>query len=131
MTTETTATTTSRGPAQETAQAYLDTWNATDESQRRALLDRHWSADVTYVDPLVAVSGRDGISAVVAGAHDQFPGAVFSLVGEADGHHDQLRFQWGLGPADADPVVIGFDVVVLDESGRIAEVRGFLDLVPA
>jgi SnoaL-like protein len=130
MTTETITTNTAQKTAQKTAQRYLDTWNATDESQRRQLLEQHWAPEVSYVDPLAAVSGRDGVSAVIAGAHDQFPGAVFTLVGPVDAHHDQLRFQWGLGPADADPVVIGFDVVVLDEQGRIADVRGFLDVVP-
>jgi hypothetical protein len=27
------------------------------------------------------------------------------------------RFTWGLGPADAEPIVVGFDVAVLDEDG--------------
>lgn len=128
MTTETTTTTTAI--AQDAARAYLETWNATDESHRDQLLASYWSPDVAYVDPLVAVRGRDGVGAVVAGVHRQFPGAVFSLVGDVDWHHDQLRFRWGLGPAGADPVVIGFDVVVLDRQGRIEDVRGFLDLVP-
>lgn len=116
--------------AQGVAEAYLDTWNTADEAQRRRLLDQHWSPDVTYVDPLAEVVGRDGVSAVIAGVHEHFPDTVFSVLGQVDGHHDQLRFQWGLGPAGADPVVIGFDVVVLDQQGRIADVRGFLDLVP-
>ena len=41
------------------------------------------------------------------------------------------RFTWGLGPADAEPLVVGFDVVVLDDEGRIDTVLGFLDKVPA
>ncbi len=116
--------------AQTAVQAYLATWNATNEEDRRQLLDQHWSPDVTYVDPLADVSGRDGVSAVVAGTHDQFPEFVFSLVGQVDAHHDQLRFQWGLGPEATEPVVVGFDVVVLDQDGRIDDVRGFLDVVP-
>ncbi len=117
--------------AQQTVQTYLATWNATREPERRGLLDQYWAADATYVDPLIAVSGRDGVSAAVGGAHEQFPGFVFSLVGEVDAHHDQLRFQWGLGPAGAEPLVVGFDVLVLDQEGRITDVRGFLDRVPA
>jgi len=39
--------------------------------------------------------------------------------------------QWGLGPEQAHPVVIGFDVLVSDEGGRIRQVTGFLDKVPA
>ncbi len=38
---------------------------------------------------------------------------------------------WHLGPADGEPIVIGFDVAVLDPSGQISSVHGFLDKVPA
>ncbi|MGH8862139.1 MAG: nuclear transport factor 2 family protein, partial [Jatrophihabitantaceae bacterium] len=41
------------------------------------------------------------------------------------------RFAWGLGPAGAEPIVEGFDVVVLDGDDRIATVLGFLDKVPS
>lgn len=116
--------------ALDVAEAYLATWNATDRQERRRLLDGHWSDEATYVDPMAAVEGRDGVDALVAGVQEQFPGFVFTLHGDVDAHHDQLRFRWGLGPAGADPVVIGFDVVVLDDDHRIREVRGFLDVVP-
>ena len=61
----------------------------------------------------------------------QFPGFVFTAGAPVDGHHNQARFGWGLGPEGAEPVIEGFDVVVLDESGRIDTVLGFLDKVPA
>ncbi|RAE73263.1 nuclear transport factor 2 family protein, partial [Burkholderia multivorans] len=44
---------------------------------------------------------------------------------------DQVRFRWGLGPEGAEPVIIGFDVIIVDDHGRIEDVRGFLDRVPA
>lgn len=114
----------------EIVERYLDTWN-TEGSTRDALLATHWSEQVTYADPLAEVSGHEGVSALVDGVHGQFPGFVFSRVSEVDAHHQQLRFSWGLGPAGEEPVVIGFDVVVLDDDGRIRDVRGFLDRVPA
>lgn len=126
----TTDTVTSTRNVQEVVRAYLATWNATEEQEQQGLLARHWSPEVSYVDPLAAVQGHDGLRAVVSGVHEQFPGLVFSLVGDIDSHHDQLRFQWGLGPAGAEPVVIGFDVLVLDQAGRILDVRGFLDRIP-
>jgi hypothetical protein len=125
-----TNTTDSARQVRDAAHAYLATGNATGEQERRRLLEQHWSPDVSYVDPLAAVSGRDRVSAVVADVHEQFPSFAFFLIGEVDAHHDQLRFRWGLGPAGAEPVVIGFDVVVLDQHRRIQDVRGFLDLVP-
>ena len=110
--------------------AYLATWNASDPRELRALLEAHWSQDVTYTDPLAEVRGHDGVAALVAGVQAQFPGFVFTVVGEPNGHHRQVRFQWGLGPEGSEPVVIGSDVVVLDADGRVLDVRGFLDVVP-
>lgn len=109
---------------------YLATWNATGD-ERAELLAKHWSPEVTYTDPMAEVSGHEGIAAVIDEVQRQFAGLVFAEVGEADAHHRQVRFRWGLGPAGAEPLVIGFDVLVLDEAGRVRDVRGFLDKVPA
>lgn len=110
--------------------AYLATWNATDTGELRSLLEAHWSPEATYTDPLAEVAGHDGVAALVGAVQAQFPGFVFTAVGQPDAHHRQVRFQWGLGPQGADPVVVGSDVVVLDAAGRVADVRGFLDVVP-
>ncbi|WP_067655378.1 nuclear transport factor 2 family protein [Nocardia harenae] len=109
---------------------YLAAWNTTDPAARRAAITRAFTADAEYTDPLMAVRGHDEIDAGIAAAQAQFPGWEFRLAGEPDGHHDQVRFTWELGPAGAAPVVIGFDVAVLAE-GRIGAVYGFLDQVPA
>ncbi|MFJ9173351.1 nuclear transport factor 2 family protein [Streptomyces sp. NPDC102360] len=109
--------------------AYLATWNAQAE-QRTKLIAEHWASDATYTDPLAEVAGHAALDALIDGVHQQFPGCVFTPVGEVDAHHRQLRFQWGLGPEGAEPLAIGFDVLVLDDEGRIQDVRGFLDKVP-
>lgn len=110
--------------------AYLDTWNETDPAARRALLDAHWTPAAAYTDPLADVAGADQLDATIDAVQQQFPGFVFTPLGEPDAHHDQVRFRWGLGPAGAEPVVEGSDVV-LTESGRIARVLGFLDKLPS
>ncbi|MFE6646066.1 nuclear transport factor 2 family protein [Nocardioides sp. NPDC057772] len=109
---------------------YLDTWNAAGE-ELTDLLAKHWSDDCVYVDPLAEVQGREAVEATIQAVHAQFPGFVFTQVGEVDAHHQQARFQWGLGPAGEEPLIIGFDVVVVDADQRILDVRGFLDKVPA
>lgn len=109
---------------------YLETWNATDEALTD-LLAEHWTDDCVYVDPLAEVQGREAVGATIQAVGAQFPGFVFTQVGEVDTHHQQARFQWGLGPAGEEPVIIGFDVVVVDADQRIRDVRGFLDKVPA
>ena len=110
---------------------YLACWNETDAEARRALIAQHWSDEPTYVDPLVDIRGRAALDATIGAVQAQFPGFVFTPVGSVDAHHDVARFGWGLGPANAEPIVIGFDVVVTDADGRIAHVAGFLDRVPA
>jgi len=112
------------------AERYFTCWNETDPAARRVLLAEHWTEEASYTDPLAEVSGRDGVDATIAAVHRQFPGFVFTPVGEPDAHHRQVRFRWGLGPDGGEPRVIGFDVVVTDGAGRIDTVLGFLDRVP-
>ncbi|MEU8821035.1 nuclear transport factor 2 family protein [Actinoplanes sp. NPDC048796] len=100
---------------------YLAAWNETDAGARRAAIDNLFAEDVRYVDPLAAVSGRAALSELIGAAQQQFPGLKFTPGGLIDGHHDQVRFTWTLGPA------AGFDVAQLDEQGRITTVLGFLD----
>jgi SnoaL-like domain len=110
---------------------YLACWNETDPAARRKLIEQTWTADASYIDPLAEARGHDAIEATIAAAQGQFPGFVFRLAGPVDAHHQQARFTWGLGPAGAEPLVVGFDVAVTDGDGRLRTVLGFLDKVPA
>jgi hypothetical protein len=116
---------------QHTAEAYIAVWNETDPAARRALITELFTENAEFTDPLGEVQGRGGIDQLVAGAQAQFAGLVFSVAGNADGHHDIARFTWHLGtPGAEEPLVIGFDVIkVLD--GRISQIHGFLDKVPS
>ena len=113
------------------ADRYLAAWNETDPAARTAALAGLFADDVRYSDPLVAADGRQALDATIGAVQEQFPGFVFRLAGPVDAHHDQLRFTWELGPAGQDAPIAGFDVAVVDDSGRIRTVLGFLDRVPA
>lgn len=110
---------------------YLAAFNATDSVERKQRVSELFTADARYVDPMADVTGHDQLSGLIEGIQGQFPGWVFTPVGDVDGHHTQARFGWALGPEGAEPPVVGFDVVVLDEDGRISAVHGFLDRVPS
>jgi hypothetical protein len=116
---------------QDIVERYIASWNETDPERRRKLVDELWVDQASYTDPLAEAHGRDAIDALIAAAQAQFPGFVFTLAGPVDAHHNQARFTWGLGPADAEPVIIGFDVAVAAGDGRLGTVLGFLDKVPA
>ncbi len=109
---------------------YLATWNEGDPEARGSMLATHWEASATYVDPLAAVAGVEAISALVDTVHAQYPGFVFTPVGEVDTHHDVARFQWGLGLPGAEPAAVGFDVVSTSPDGHIRAVTGFIDAMP-
>ncbi|MEU2968150.1 nuclear transport factor 2 family protein [Streptomyces ardesiacus] len=110
---------------------YLEAWNAAPDAVAKAVAAA-WTEDGRYTDPLADVRGHEQIAAVVAAVHEQFPGFSFRLSGAVDGHHDTARFSWELvsGTDGAAPVA-GFDVITLDDEGRIRSVFGFLDRVPA
>jgi hypothetical protein len=110
---------------------YLAVWNTTDGADRRKAIDEVFAEEVRYVDPLAAVEGRDALNALIGAVHRQFPGLVFSPGGPADAHHEQGRFTWNLGEPGGEAMVVGFDVAELDAAGRIRQIFGFLDKVPA
>ncbi|HIY67187.1 MAG TPA: nuclear transport factor 2 family protein [Candidatus Agrococcus pullicola] len=109
--------------------AYLATWNA-DAAERERLIAEHWAENITYADPQAEIAGSAALHELIGAVRAQFPDFFFSQYRETDAHHRQLRFSWGLGPEGEEPPIVGFDVVVLDEEGKISDVRGFLDRVP-
>ncbi len=112
-------------------QHYIAVWNETDAAARRGAVEKVWAPDARYIDPLVVAQGHDAIDATIQAVQGQFPGLAIRLAGPVDAHHDQARFTWALGPADGEPLVVGFDVVERDRNGQLTLVLGFLDKVPA
>ncbi|MFG3556779.1 nuclear transport factor 2 family protein [Micromonospora sp. NPDC047557] len=112
------------------AERYIAIWNETDPARRRTQIADVWAPDARYVDPLTVAEGREAIDATIAAVQGQFPGMTFRLAGPVDGHHDQIRFTWELGPDGVEAPVVGFDVAVLDGNGQLSQVLGFLDRVP-
>lgn len=111
---------------------YLAAWNEDDDTRRAERVRALWVEDGSYVDPLAEVSGHDAIVAVIGAVRQQFPGHTFELAKAADEHHGRLRFSWSLVPEPgAEPTAIGTDVAVLAPDGRLRDVHGFLDKVPA
>lgn len=111
------------------AETYIAAWNETDAAVRRAMIADTWTADATYIDPLAAVAGHEGVDALIAGVQERFPDFRFALIGQPDGHGEHVRFSWGLGPDGAEAPIKGTDYVRV-EGGRLKMVTGFLDQVP-
>lgn len=110
---------------------YIGTWNETDPTARRAAIRELWAEDGRYTDPLAVAEGTDAIDATIDAVQRQFAGLTFTVAGPVEAHHDIVRFGWELGPAGGEALVVGSDVAILTEDGRIRAVLGFLDKVPA
>jgi SnoaL-like domain len=113
------------------ASRYIASWNETDPIARRAAIDTLWAEDARYIDPMASAHGRDEIEGAIGAVQSQFADFQFRLVGPIDGHHDQCRFAWELGPREGEAPIAGFDVAVVDRDGKLQTVLGFLDKVPA
>jgi hypothetical protein len=106
---------------------YIAIWNEGDAERRRELIARTWTEDATYVDPLMAGEGTDGIDAMIAAAQAQYPGTRFELAVEPDAHNDRVRFAWDLVGPDGQAIARGIDFAHLADDGRLREVTGFLE----
>ena len=106
---------------------YIEMWNETDAQRRRELVSQALTDDARYLDPLMAGDGPDEISAMIAGAQQQFPGHRFTLVSGPDVHHDRVRFTWSLAPNGGEPVAVGTDFATTAEDGRMRDITGFLE----
>ena len=48
-------------------------WNEPDRATRLALIERAWTTEGRYVDPLQEAQGHDALSAMVDAIQEQFP----------------------------------------------------------
>jgi hypothetical protein len=107
-------------------ETYFAMWNETDAARRQALIEAAWTPDASYLDPMFAADGPDGLDALVAGFHQQFPGHRFRLTDPVDVHHDRARWGWELaGPDGGAVVAAGVDFALLAPDGRLRQVTGF------
>jgi hypothetical protein len=115
-----------------TVEQYLSLWNETSSEARRQGIKETFTPDATYTDPLADVAGHDGIDALIAGVQGQFSAHTFKLLDGVDANHNIARFQWELIPAEGgESIVIGSDLAVFSEDGKIRNIYGFLDKVPS
>jgi hypothetical protein len=109
---------------------YIASFNETDPTRRRQLVEQLYTEDAAYVDPRAEVRGPAQIDAFLAAAQQQLPGFAFTLGGDVDAHHSQARFHWhATAPGADEPAVVGFDVLVA-EDGKVRSVYGFIDKAP-
>jgi hypothetical protein len=108
---------------------YIESWNETDATKRRALIATTFTPDTSYVDPMMKSDGHDGIDQMLAAVQERFAGLTFKQVGKVDGYGNRVRFSWELGPEGGASLAGGTDFAII-EAGRLADIVGFLDFAP-
>lgn len=110
---------------------YIAVWNETNGGARRELIRRTWSDEASYLDPMFAAEGLEGIDAMVSGFQQSFPDHRFRLSSQVDQHHDRLRFAWELvEPIAGTAIVKGTDFGTVAPDGRLSAITGFFDQLP-
>ena len=119
--------------ANEVVERYLAAWNERDPGKRRTAVARAYTESANYTDPHRSGTGHDGISEMIATVQDRFPGYAFRLKdNKVDAHNDCARFQWEAGGTkDAPLYFVGTDFIHIAADGRLQQVTGFVDVVPA
>lgn len=107
--------------------AYGQAWLEPDPARRAALLERAWAPDAVYVDPTAVVRGREALGAHIGEVQASLAGGQVAVTAEAVRHHDSAHFPWAITDGSGAVVLTGFDVVQLDDEGRITRLTGFFD----
>src|SRR3954463_9586105 len=107
-----------------TVDTYLAMWNEEDAAKRATHIERAWTSDGRYVDPMLEAEGHEALSEMVAGVHTAYPGHRFRRLSGIDTHHDELRFAWELAAPDGTTTVAGVDVGTLAADGRLQRIAG-------
>ena len=108
--------------------AYGQAWLAVDAEERRALLEVAWAPDAVYCDPLDHLEGREALAQHIGATQVALAGGQIAVTSTPVRHHDSAFFRWTMTDAAGATVMTGFDVVQLDDDGRIARLTGFFDV---
>ncbi len=128
--------------AQDLARRYAEVWNEPDAELRRKAIREVWAQDGAHIlhapeeirklaselgfdSTVLEIRGHDALEVRVTRAYEEFvaPGEyVFRARDNAVRLHDVVKFHWEMVPVGGgEPAGGGLEVVVVDDSGHIAE----------
>lgn len=112
-------------------QRYMAIWNEPDPTARRREVEELWVPTGEHFVQTYAFQGYDAIDGRVGRAYVQWvrDGGYLFVAGEdIAGHENVVKFSWEMVPASGGAAAsTGFDVLVLDEAGRIVVDHQFTD----
>ncbi len=108
--------------------SYFAAWNAPDAASIRRHLDQAFGENTRYLDPHRRATGIDEFAACLRAFRAESPDATISWASGVDSHHHLCRYAWELHAGERH--LSGYDVVELDDQGRIAAVLSFFGPLP-
>ena len=97
-----------------------------DTEKRHKAIARLWAEDGVFVDHNARYEGHSDIAHAADGLAKKFPNFIFTERGEIIAIPGAGKLNWGFGPAGAEPVITGSDVLVLKDD-KIGAIYTFLD----
>ncbi len=116
------------------AENYITVWNEPDGAQRQARIRQLWAENGSHFSPSMEAHGYPALEFRIATAYQKWvkdAGYRFKYSGNAQSHHNGVRFNWEMVSAENKTLSAGFDFLLLDEDGRIRSDHQFLDPTPA
>ena len=97
-----------------------------DAAKRNKAIARLWADDGVFVDHNDRYEGHARIALAADGLAKKFPNFIFTERGEIVAIPGAGKLNWGFGPAGAEPVITGSDVLVITDD-KIGAIYTFLD----
>lgn len=114
-----------------TIDTYFEAWNATDDAERRALIERCLTSDVELIDENGRENGHDGLGARMAQFQQAVPGGRIVRTSGFDEFEGITRYSWDVVDASGNTASGGLDVVEEGRDGRLQRVIMFHGPLPA
>ena len=115
----------------EFARRYIAVWNEPDPAVRRKQIAELFADDADHYTPSVHAHGHAALDERIISAYTRWVLAGeyrFEAVPGANGHHDAVRFTWHMVHlADRQVISVGFDLITVDDEGRILTDYQFVD----
>lgn len=113
---------------------YVALWNEADLAERRRMIAELWSEEGVHANKRTEWRGHAQMMERVTGSYEKSirdGGYRFETAGNAEGYRNVVRFNWYMRPASGGKVAAqGFELLVLDDGGRIAADYQFIDPTP-
>jgi hypothetical protein len=97
-----------------------------DAEKRRKDIARLWAEDGVFIDPDSRYEGHSGIALAAEGVVKKFTNFIFTERGAIVAYNGVGKLDWGFGPAGAEAIVTGSDVLVM-KGDKIGALYAFVD----